>query len=158
MGTMEMADRRKPTKIMNVYGAVYQVAKVFSQIHFPSRPHIKKLEIVTITQDLLLGHGFPNPSKLLHARIQIIELLHPNVRAFAWLDALNKAHIDFPNLKAVYLICEDFQDGERVTMYEKYSDLMESREMYYEVILHCPAERATCDIEPHEEDPRTLRM
>lgn len=118
---MEMADRQKPTKIMNVYGEVYQVAKFFSRIPFPSRPHIKKLEIVTITQDLLLGHGFTN-------------------------------------LKAVYLICEDFQDDERVRMYEKYSALIESREMHYEVILHCPAKRATCDTEPHEEDPRTIRM
>ncbi|KAI4634245.1 uncharacterized protein J4E87_001417 [Alternaria ethzedia] len=125
----------------------------------PTFAFFKQLETLTITQDLLLGDGFPNPCKLLPASIQVIELLHPSVKAFAWLDALNKAHHFFQDLKAVYLIFEDAQDDQCVTMYEKYSDWIAGREMHYEVILQSPpAERAICDTVPDEKDPRAYRI
>ncbi|KAI4639920.1 hypothetical protein J4E93_008719 [Alternaria ventricosa] len=124
----------------------------------PTFAFFKQLETLTIPQDLLLGDGFPNPCKLLPASIQVLELLHPSVRAFAWLDALNKAHHFFEDLKAVYLIF-DAQDDQRVTMYEKYSDWITGREMHYEVILQGPsAERAICDTVAEEEDPLAYRI
>ncbi|KAI4667485.1 uncharacterized protein J4E79_002173 [Alternaria viburni] len=125
----------------------------------PTFALFKQLETLTIPQVLLLGDGFPNPCKLLPASIQVIELLHPSVKAFAWLDALNKAHHFFQDLKAVYLIFEDAQNDQCVTMYEKYSDWIAGREMHYEVILQSPpAERAICDTVPDEEDPRAYRI
>ncbi|KAI4676108.1 uncharacterized protein J4E84_009725 [Alternaria hordeiaustralica] len=125
----------------------------------PTFTSFKQLETLTIPQDLLLGDGFPNPCKLLPASIQVIELLHPSVKAFAWLDALNKAHHFFQDLKAVYLIFENAQDDQCVAMYEKYSDWIAGRKMHYEVILQCPpAERAICDTVPEEENPRAYRI